>query len=139
MSVVSPKMRRSARERAVQFLFGLDFTEYNWHDAIEDFWHVNQSRPGVKDYAETLIGGVIEHRPKLDELIAANLDKWTPDRVGRVERNVMRVALFEILYRPDVPRAVAINEAIEVAKRYGADDSARFINGVLDRIKEQNE
>lgn len=137
MSVVSPQVRRRARERAVQFLFGLDFTEYAWQEAIEDFWRVNPSRPGVKDYAEKLIVGVLDRRGELDAAIAAALENWSPDRVGRVERNVLRVALYEMRFAGDVPRGVAINEAIEVAKRYGAEDAARFINGVLDRIKDE--
>ncbi len=132
--MLSPRVRRHARERAVQFLFGLEFTEYDWREAIEDFWKVNPARPGVKDYAEILIAGVVEHRAELDEIIAANLDKWSPDRVGYVERNVLRVALWEMQYRGDVPRTVAINEAVEVAKRFGADDAPRFVNGVLDRV-----
>lgn len=139
MSSISPQVRRRARERAVQFLFGLDFTSYDWHEVIADFWRVNPSRPGVRDYAEKLIAGVIDQRADLDEAIAANLESWSPERVGRVERNVLRVALWEMRYAGDVPRNVAINEAIEVAKRFGTDDAPRFINGILDRIKEPAE
>lgn len=139
MSGISPNVRRRARERAVQFLFGLDFTCYDWREAIEDFWRVNPSRPGVRDYAEKLIAGVIDQRGDLDELIAGSLESWSPDRIGRVERNVLRVALWEMRNAGDVPRAVAINEAIEVAKRFGTDDAPRFINGILDRIKEPAE
>ncbi len=136
MSAISPQVRRRARERAVQFLFGLDFTAYDWHDAIADFWKVNPSRPGVRDYAEKLIAGVVDQRADLDATIAAHLESWSPDRIGHVERNVLRVALWEMQYAGDVPRNVAINEAIEVAKRFGTDDAPRFINGILDRIKE---
>lgn len=131
-----PQGRRRARERAVQFLFGLDFTEYEWRRAIGTFWETNPVRPAVQHYAEQLIRGVVEHRAELDEAIAAALENWAPGRLGRVERNVLRVALYEMRYADNVPPAVAINEAIEVAKRYCAPDSARFINGVLDRIKE---
>lgn len=132
----SPQIRRRARERAMQFLFGIDFTSYDWREAIETFWRDNPSKNSVRSYADTLIQGVMDHRAELDERISSALDKWSPDRVGRVERNVLRIALFEMCYGGDVPRAVAINEAIEVAKQYGADDAARFVNGVLDRIKD---
>ncbi len=135
MSSISPQVRRRARERAVQFLFGLDFTSYDWREVIADFWRVNPSRPGVRDYAEKLIAGVIDQRADLDNAIVATLETWSPDRIGRVERNVLRVAAWEMLYAGDVPRNVAINEAIEVAKRFGTDDAPRFINGILDKIQ----
>ncbi|GMV93511.1 MAG: hypothetical protein AMXMBFR82_32890 [Candidatus Hydrogenedentota bacterium] len=135
MSSISPQVRRRARERAVQFLFGLDFTSYDWREVIADFWRVNPSRPGVRDYAEKLIAGVIDQRADLDNAIAATLETWSPGRIGRVERNVLRVAAWEMLYAGDVPRNVAINEAIEVAKRFGTDDAPRFINGILDKIQ----
>ncbi len=130
-----PQTRRRARERAVQFLFGLDFTLYEWESAIEDFWAENPSKPGVRQYADYLIEGVIDHREALDTEIAASLDNWNPDRVGRIERNIIRIALFEIRYGLNMPPNVAINEAIEVAKRYGADEAPRFVNGVLDRLR----
>lgn len=139
MSSISPQVRRRARERAVQFLFGLDFTSYDWREVIADFWRVNPSRPGVRDYAEKLIAGVIDQRADLDNAIAATLETWSPDRIGRVERNVLRVAAWEMLYAGDVPRNVAINEAIEVAKRFGTDDAPRFINGILDKIQAPGE
>lgn len=134
MTTANPQMRRRARERAVQFLFGLDFTRYDWQTAIEDFWAANPVRPTVKHYAEMLIEGVMTHREEIDRAIAEAVEHWTPERVGRIERNVLRIAVFEMRHRPDVPRTVAISEAIEVAKRYGAEDAPRFINGVLDRI-----
>lgn len=120
----------------MQFLFGLDFTGSEWRVALEGFWKLNPSRPSVREYAERLIQGVCDRREELDALLAGALDRWTPDRVGRVERNVLRVALFEMRHMPDVPAAVAINEALEIVKRYGAGDAVRFVNGVLDRLKE---
>jgi len=137
VSSVNPHLRRRARERAVQFLFGLEFTQYGWESAIEAFWVGNPVKAGAKAYAERLIRGVAEHRVALDEAIDTALDRWTPDRVGRVERNVLRVALYEMWFEDDVPANVAINEAIEVTKVYGEEETARFINGVLDRLKEK--
>lgn len=119
----------------MQFLFGLDFTGYAWDAAIDGFWAAFPSRPSVKPYAERLIRGVCEHQEGLDRRIAEALDKWSPERVGHVERVVLRIALYEMLHVPDVPATVAINEAIEIAKRFGAEDAPRFVNGVLDRLR----
>jgi len=134
--VLHPRVRRRARERAMQFLFGLDFTQYEWRSNIEGFWSAHPSRPGVRRYAEGLVRGVVENCGVLDEAIAGALENWAPERVGRVERNVLRVALYEMGFVADVPRNVAMNEAIEIARSYGGDDAPRFVNGVLDRLKE---
>ena len=130
-----PLVRRRARERALQFLFGLEFTHYAWEDVIDNFWDTRPSRPTVKQYAIQLIRGVQENLPLLDEQIAAALQNWSADRVGRVERAILRIALYEMRHEPDVPVAVAINEAIELAKSFGTDDTPRFVNGVLDRLR----
>ena len=132
----SPRLRRAARERALQFLFGLEFTHDDWEEALERFWTTHPARDGVKRYAHRLIKGVSTRREELDQEIAAALEHWSLERTGRIERNVLRIALFEMRYARDVPQKVAINEAIEVAKRFGADDAPRFVNGVLDRLKE---
>jgi N utilization substance protein B len=133
---ISPQVRRRARERAVQLLFGLEFTGNDVTEASQAFWADHPARPGVKKYAQELVQGIAEHQAELDAAIVAALDNWSLERVGRVECNILRVALFEMRYMADVPIPVAINEAIEVAKRYGPDDAPRFVNGVLDRLKE---
>lgn len=129
--------RRRARECALQFLFGLEFTGNSWKADIEDFWEHFPARPGARSYAELLIRGVCEQRQSLDDHITESLEKWSPDRVGRIERTILRMALFEMLHVPDVPIKVAMNEAIEVAKRFGSEESPRFINGVLDRVAQK--
>ncbi len=134
MTAVDPKIRRRARERAVQYLFGRDFTGPESNPSLEAFWEAFPSKPAVRQYAELLLNGVTERGAELDALIDASLLSWAPERVGKLERNVLRVALFEMMFRNDVPRKVAINEAIEVVKVFGSDDTARFVNGVLDRI-----
>lgn len=130
----NPQIRRRARERALQFLFGLDFTRYVWEDAIEEFWTTNPTRASVKEYAMRLIQGVVKHHEELDAAIIAALENWNWERVGRIERNILRVALFEMRYGDGVPEKVAINEAIEVAKQFGSPEAPRFVNGVLDRL-----
>jgi N utilization substance protein B len=130
-------VRRKARERALQFLFGLEFTNCAWEEAFDRFWSIEPARATVKQYARVLVRGVFEHRDALDHEISACLQNWAPERVGRVERNILRIALYEMRHEDDVPPAVAINEAIELAKEYGTDEAPRFINGVLDRLKEE--
>jgi len=132
--VPDPRTRRKARESALHFLFGLEFTHYPWEEALDGYWTMRPARPAIKHYATTLIRGVAASHDVLDQEIAPAIEHWAPQRVGRVERTILRIALYEIRHVPDVPRAVAINEAIELAKAYGTDDAPRFINGVLDRL-----
>ncbi|MDZ4859017.1 MAG: transcription antitermination factor NusB [Candidatus Hydrogenedentes bacterium] len=136
MNAISPKVRRSARERAMQFLFGLDFTSYPWEESLELFWENHPARVPVRAYADGLVRGVMEGRDELDMIIDGALDRWTPERVGRIERNVLRVAIYEMRHGDNVPPSVAINEAIEIVKLYSTDESRAFVNAVLDRVKD---
>lgn len=133
--MIAPRTRRAGRERAVQFLFGLDFSGYEPDDTLGAFWDMSPSKPAVRRYAETLAQGVWRNRDELDHTINGALEGWLPERVGYIERAVLRVAVFEMRHLPDVPPGVAINEAIEVAKTFGGEDAPRFVNGVLDRIR----
>ena len=90
----------------------------------------------MKDLTEGLVRGVAEHRRQIDDAIEGVSSNWRLDRMARVDRNVLRLAAYELLHRPDVPVKVAINEAIELGKKYGSESSGAFINGVLDRIAE---
>lgn len=133
------RSRPAARDRALQFLFGLDFTKYAWETEIEGFWELHPAKPSVKHYAEALVRGVCEHQDELDRAISEALENWSLDRIGYIERAVLRIALHEMRHRQDVPASVAINEAVELAKRFGAEDAPRFVNGVLDRLRKQME
>ena len=135
-TTVPYRTRRLARERAVQFLFGLAFTGQEWEPALDAFWEAYPARPAVKTYARQLIEGVCCNVDALDAAIVGALQHWAPARVGRVEWAILQIALYEMRHVEDVPRNVAINEAIEVSKSYGADDAPRFINGILDRLKD---
>jgi N utilization substance protein B len=132
--VTDRRTRRRARECALQFLFALDFTGYAWGDVIAAYWEMNPARDAVREYAEGIIAGVCAHVDELDAEIHAVLERWSPGRVGPVEQAAMRIALYEIRHAGDVPPGVAINEALEVVKRFGADDAPKFVNGVLDRL-----
>lgn len=120
----------------MQFLFGLDFTGYDWAEVLDEFWEHRDITPGAKAYAEHLVEGVMRRRDAIDAALTGALENWSPGRVSPVERNVLRVAIYEMLCSDDVPAAVAINEAIEIARRYGADEAPRFVNGVLDRLRD---
>lgn len=135
----SAKSRRTARERALQCLYGIDFTGYSWREALDGFWDEHNARATVRQYAERLIQGVCDAREELDAQIVGALDHWSPDRVGRIEWAILRIALFEMRYMQDVPNAVAIDEAIEVAKCFGGEEAPRFVNGVLDRLRKRVE
>jgi N utilization substance protein B len=127
--------RRRGRERALEFLFGLGFTGNEWRDALPQFWETFPTRDASRQYAEELIEGVEERRAELDVAVDGALQGWTPERVGRIERSILRLAVFEMRFGADVPPKVAINEALELAKAYGAAESTGFINAVLDRLR----
>lgn len=135
--MLDPKTRRRARERALQFLYGLGFTGYPWEEALPPFWEMNPTRGNARLYAEQLIRGVCTRQDELDQEIAGAVENWRMDRVGHVERAALRIALFEMRHVSDVPASVAINEAIEIVKSYAADEAPRFVNGVLDRLKKR--
>lgn len=124
--------RRTAREKALQALFQIDISKTEPEDAIE---HVLEGNAG-DEYLSTLVLGVIEHSEEIDKLISVNLEKWSIDRLATVDRNILRMAVYELRYQqPEIPENVILDEAIEIAKIYGDDQSSKFINGVLSKVK----
>ena len=121
----------------MELLFGLEFTQDEWRGALVAFWKTFETKESVREYAELLVAGAFERREELDEYIDAVLKGWTPERVGRIEGNVLRIGVFEMVFVDDVPPKVAINEAIELAKSYGTEESPGFVNAVLDRIMDE--
>ncbi|WP_077621615.1 transcription antitermination factor NusB [Sediminibacillus massiliensis] len=122
--------RRTAREKAFQILFQMDVNDIDPKDAIE---HVME-QPVEGTYLTELVYGVVEHRDAIDSKIDDNLEKWTFSRLASVEKNLLRIAVFELFYKEDVPQGVAINEAVELANDYGDEKSGKFINGVLSKM-----
>lgn len=106
---------------------------------MEHFWRDRPSARAVRSYATDLIAGTIDNMERIDAAISKAADKWALERIGRVERNILRFATHELLFMPDVPGKVAINEAVEVAKKFGSEDSGRFVNGILDAIRDMVE
>jgi N utilization substance protein B len=131
--------RRTGRERALQALYQLDQNDKATPtEAVDAAWAASDDGQARDDAAHTfaleLVQGVREHLADLDALIEQHSQNWRLDRMQRVDRNVLRLGVFELKHRADIPRKVTINEAIELAKLFGTEDSASFINGLLDRI-----
>jgi len=129
--------RRETREWIVQFLFQLDFNPEPIDSALKDFWEEKDPNEREKTYAEEIIKGVVQRKDELDDRLSQYAKRWDSERMGAVDRTVMRVALFEMLYRDDVPPVVSINEAVHFAKDFSSFQSGRFVNGVLDRIRKE--
>ena len=125
--------RRFGREWAVQFLFQHDFNAGNFDRSLDDFWALQNVDPKSRLFAAELIRGVLDHLPELDKRIQSYADHWDVKRLNAVDRNVIRLALFEMLFRPDIPPVVSINEAVDIAKRFSSNESGKFVNGILDR------
>lgn len=152
--------RREARERAVQFLFQYDMNPPDKLDeALDRFWDsqravaiaedkgsatwgekltlppVTAEEAAVRLFAEPLIRGTLEHRERIDAEIIKYAKNWDLQRMAVVDRNILRLAAYEMLYREDIPPVVSINEAVDIAKRFSTDESGKFVNGILDKIK----
>jgi len=130
--------RRRAREYALQILFQIDFKsrEVSSND-FEDFWLDKNETGDVKKFAEEIVKGTIESLDEIDSRIEKVAENWVLRRMAAVDRNILRFAAYEILYRKDIPSAVTINEAIEIAKKFSSSESAPFINGILDRLAKE--
>jgi len=129
--------RRKAREIVLQALYEAEFSG-DAQAVIDRQVDQRDPNPETADYARQLFGQTVAHRDELDAMIESGLDNWEMDRVALVDKNILRFALAEVLYFPDVPSRVIINEAIEVAHRYSSADAGRFVNGLLDRFIRQH-
>jgi N utilization substance protein B len=129
--------RKKSREFALQVLYQLNITKQDVITALTQFQEHFLSPGEADEFLRRLVLGVLEHCPELDRLIEQYSENWRLDRINLIDRNILRMALFELLYCEDIPPKVTINEAIDLGKRFGSEDSGSFINGILDRI--QNE
>jgi transcription antitermination protein NusB len=154
--------RREARERAVQFLFQHDMNPpEDLEAALNHFWDSQRSAaiaeekgmatwgqpialpPPTADeaaarlFAEPLIRGALDHRDEADALIKKHAQNWDLHRMAAVDRNILRLAIYEMLYRDDIPPVVSINEAVDIAKKFSTQDSGKFVNGILDKVKSE--
>src|SRR5215468_5160832 len=152
--------RREARERAVQFLFQYDLNPpEDLQAALQQFWDTQRAaaiaeekgaatwgqptelpplsteEAAVRLFAEPLIRGTLEHRDEADEIIKRHAKNWELHRIAAVDRNILRLAIYEMLHREDIPPVVSINEAVDIAKKFSTQDSGKFVNGILDKVK----
>jgi N utilization substance protein B len=153
-------MRRQARERAIQFLFQHDLNPpEDLQGDLSHFWQSQQQAalaeekgpatwgektesapPSVDEaamqlFADELIRGALEKRTEVDELIQRHAKNWDMRRMAAVDRNILRLAVYEMLFRNDIPPVVSINEAVDIAKKFSTQDSGKFVNGILDKIR----
>ncbi len=124
--------RSKARKRALDVLYEADIRGTSALDTAVE--RLAQANPPVPAYAVRLVEGVSTHRARIDELLSTYAQGWTLDRMPAVDRNIVRIGIYELLYEPDVPDAVAISEAVELAKNLSTDESAGFVNGLLARV-----
>jgi N utilization substance protein B len=152
--------RREARERAVQFLFQHDLNPpEKLDDALDHFWNTQQTaviaddkgvahwgevfeppaptaeEVEVRQFADPLIRGALQHRTESDECIMRHVQNWELKRIAAVDRNILRLAIYEMFHREDIPPVVSINEAVDIAKKFSTRDSGKFVNGILDKVK----
>ena len=131
--------RRRGRETALKLLYALDITQEPVDALLQASWLDTVVPEAVQEFSVALVTGVMTHRDEIDTLVQEWSMNWSLERIGIIERNILRFAIYELLFLTDIPPNVTINEAVEVAKRYGTDEAPSFINGILDRIKQEIE
>jgi transcription antitermination protein NusB len=128
--------RSRAREVALQLLFQRDHNPNVDRQTLERFVHARMRDASQRPFCLSLYDGVVAHLAEIDERLAAAAENWRLPRMATVDRNVLRLGAYELLFTPETPSAVALDEAIELARRYGSADSPSFVNGVLDKIRQ---
>ncbi|HPS79530.1 MAG TPA: transcription antitermination factor NusB [Thermoanaerobaculaceae bacterium] len=125
-------MRRRGRELALQMLYQHEMAGNDVETIVRAFEELQQAPPPIQEFAARLARGAIEKQPEIDARLGEHADNWRLDRMAAVDRNILRLAMYELLFAPDTPPAVVIDEAVEIAKRFGSERSSQFVNGVLD-------
>jgi transcription antitermination protein NusB len=126
--------RRKSRELALQILYQIELTNQRDKEVVPLFFTQLASHKTIDDFADCLVQGVGQYQEEIDELLKEYLEHWALERLSSVDRNILRMGIFEILWCKDIPSKVSINEAIELGKKFGTEKSASFINGILDKI-----
>jgi len=127
--------RRKAREYVLQKLFQVEFSGRDGRFEVpDDFWSETEGKDVQLKFAEEIFSGTVRELPEIDRVIQEAAENWDVGRMAAVDRNILRFAVYEIIYRSDIPPAVTINEALEIAKKYSSLESVPFINGLLDKI-----
>ncbi|MBN1381584.1 MAG: transcription antitermination factor NusB [Deltaproteobacteria bacterium] len=131
------RTRRKAREVALQVLYQLDVLNIDVKEAVELFWLNFEATQEAREFSTLLIEGAWDNRSEIDKLISSCSENWSLGRMSRVDKNILRMAAYELLYCHDIPPKVTLNEAIDLGKTYGSENSGAFINGILDAIYEK--
>ena len=131
--------RRKSREHSLKILYRRDITREDIDKIIKSYWKENNINSGMTDFSEQLAKGTANNLEKIDNYIKKVSEHWALERMGIIDRNILRMAVHELLFMKDIPPKVTIDEAIEIAKKFGTDDSANFVNGLLDKIKKELE
>jgi len=126
--------RRKARECALQILFQLEFSPDRLDEILQDYWAAQPLKPEIKDYATWLVKGIRQHQVEIDAAIEKASEHWRLDRMAMVDRNILRMAVFELIFEKALPPPIIIDEAIEVARKFSGQEAAIFVNGILDGI-----
>lgn len=129
--------RRKGREYALQMLYQIEVGAGGQEETLSGFWEGKSAPQEVREFAESLVSGTLGSLPEIDSVLREGLEHWRLPRMAAVDRNVLRLAVYEFLHQRDTPPVVVIDEAIELAKRFGGDESGLFINGVLDGIRKR--
>jgi len=129
--------RRKSREIAIQILYQLEINEADIEDAVDTYWDAYQPSGDLKEFSSHILHGVFMHHREIDTIIGKTSNHWSLSRMPAVDRSILRAAIFEILYCPDIPLKVTIDEAIELAKKFGTEKSSAFVNGILDKVAHQ--
>jgi N utilization substance protein B len=129
--------RRKARESTLQILFQLEFDDTPPEKVIDSFWKNKKATKEIKEHSRWLVEGITSNRESIDRLIQSVSANWRISRMAIVDRNVLRIAVFEHLHGVDLAPAIVINEAIEIAKKYSSEEGANFVNGILDAVKKE--
>ncbi len=125
--------RRKSREYALQMLYQYDVSHQS-AGLAEGFWADKEVPENIMEFADSIVDGVIENLDMIDDKIRSSASNWSIDRMAVVDRNILRMSVFELFYIKDIPVKVTLNEAIEIAKRFGEEESGSFVTGILDRI-----
>jgi len=126
--------RRISRELALKVLFQIEFSKQKLKDIFDQFWVENQVSDEVQGFTKSLVEGTLRNLSEIDAVIQSGSTNWKLSRMSTVDRNLLRQASFELLFLNDIPDSVTINEAVDIAKKFGTEESSSFINGVLDKI-----
>ena len=131
--------RRRAREEALRILFQIEFEDAEFQKVVAQYWENRKIHDEIKEYSTWLVNGIISHKGEIDNTIQSVSEHWRISRMALVDRNILRMAVFEILYEENIASAIIINEAIEIARKYSGDEAATFVNGILDGARKKLE